>query len=85
MRIRLSKKPILAIASFLMVMLTLNFFSEKSPNDPQLVENSEFPQREIEAYSEGIRLFKGGHLINTNDSFCVNGEIYSPGLYAIFR
>ena len=37
-----------------MVMLTLNFFSERSPNDPQLVENSEFPQREIEAYSEGI-------------------------------
>ena len=37
-----------------MVMLTLNFFSERGPNDPQLVENSEFPQREIEAYSEGI-------------------------------
>ena len=54
MRIRLPKKPILAIASFFMVMLTLNFFSERSPNDPQLVENSEFPQREIEAYSEGI-------------------------------
>ena len=54
MRIRLSKKPILAIASFFMVMLTLNFFSERSPNDPQFVENSEFPQREIEAYSEGI-------------------------------
>ena len=54
MRIRLSKKPILAIASFFMVMLTLNFFSERSPNDPQLVENSKFPQREIEAYSEGI-------------------------------
>ena len=54
MRIRLPKKPILAIASFFMVMLTLNFFSERSPNDPQLVENSEFPQREIEAYSEEI-------------------------------
>ena len=54
MRIRLSKKRILAIASFFMIMLTLNFFSERSPNDPQLVENSEFPQREIEAYSEGI-------------------------------
>ena len=50
----MSKKPILTIASFLIVMLTLNFFGGRRTNDPQLLENSEFPPREIEAYSEGI-------------------------------
>ena len=54
MRLRISKKPILTIASFLIVMLTLNFFGGRRTNDPQLLENSEFPPREIEAYSEGI-------------------------------
>ena len=35
-------------------MLTLNFFGGRRTNDPRLSENSEFPPREIEAYSEGI-------------------------------
>ena len=54
MKIGISKKPTFAIASFFIVMLTLNFFGGRRTNDPQLLENSEFPQREIEAYSEGI-------------------------------
>ena len=54
MRTRISKKPILTIASFFIVVLTLNFFGGRRTNDPQLLENSEFPPREIEAYSEGI-------------------------------
>ena len=54
MRIGISKKPILTIATFFIVMLTLNFFGERRTNDPRLSENSEFPPREIEAYSEGI-------------------------------
>ena len=35
-------------------MLTLSFFGGRRTNDPQSSENSEFPPREIEAYSEGI-------------------------------
>ena len=54
MRTGISKKPILTIASFFIVVLTLNFFGGRRTNDPQLLENSEFPPREIEAYSEGI-------------------------------
>ena len=54
MRIRTSKKPILAVASFFIVILTLNFFNGRRTNDPQSAENSEFSPREIEAYSEGI-------------------------------
>ena len=54
MRIRISMKPILAIASFFIVILTLIFFGGLRTNDPQSSENSEFSPREIEAYSEGI-------------------------------
>ena len=54
MRIRISKKPILTIASFFIIMLTLSFFGGRRTNDPQSSENSEFSSREIEAYSEGI-------------------------------
>ena len=54
MRIGISKKPILTIATFFIVMLTLNFFGERRTNDPRSSENPEFPPREIEAYSEGI-------------------------------
>ena len=54
MRIRISKKQTLAIASFFIVILTLIFFGGLRTNDPQSSENSEFSPREIEAYSEGI-------------------------------
>ena len=54
MRTGISKKPILTIASFFIVVLTLNFFGGRRTNNSQLLENSEFPPREIEAYSEGI-------------------------------
>ena len=54
MRIRISKKPILTITSFFIIMLTLSFFGGRRTNNPQSSENSEFPPREIEAYSEGI-------------------------------
>ena len=54
MRIRISKKPILTIVSFFIIMLTLNFFGVRRTNDPQSSEINEFSPREIEAYSEGI-------------------------------
>ena len=54
MRIRISKKPILTIVSFFIIMLTLNFFGVRRTNDPQSSEITEFSPREIVAYSEGI-------------------------------
>ena len=54
MRKRIPKIPIIAIASYCIVMLILNFLGEGKFDDLQTLENSGYSSREIEAYSEGI-------------------------------
>lgn len=54
MRIKISKISIITITSFFIVLLILNFSGRGRTYGPQSLGNSEFPSREIEAYSEGI-------------------------------
>ena len=54
MRKRKPKIPTIAIASYCILMLVLYVFGRGKIDDLQLLENSEFSSREIEAYSEGI-------------------------------
>ena len=51
---RIFKMPIIAVASFFIIMLILDFLGKVKFDDLQFLEDSEFASREIEAYSEGI-------------------------------